>query len=78
MSTIKLFGTTFDVTYTTKAGAVVFENEAVRGHVYNGIAYLAGGCEALGRIVEGREDSVYIVGVEERELGGYAQLYINV
>jgi hypothetical protein len=78
MNTIKLFNNTFTVTKTTAAGTVVFENEEVKGHVLNGIAFLVGGSAALARLIKGREESVYIVSVEERELGEYTQLYVNV
>jgi hypothetical protein len=78
MNTIKLFNNTFSITRTTEAGTVVFENEQVKGHVLNGIAFLTGAAATIARLIEGREESVYIVSLEERELGEYVQLYVNV
>lgn len=78
MNTIKLFNNTFAVTKTTAAGTVVFEDGEVKGHVRDGIAFLTGAAATIARLIEGREESVYIVDLEERELGEYVQLYVNV
>jgi hypothetical protein len=78
MNSIKLFNKTFSVTRTTAAGTVVFEDGEVKGHMLNGIAFLTGAAATIARLIEGREESVYIVSLQERELGEYVQLYVNV
>jgi hypothetical protein len=78
MKTIKLFNETFAVTRTTAAGTVVFESGEVKGHVLKDVAFLTGAAATIARLIEGREESVYITLLEQRELGEYVQLYVNV